>query len=151
MNNIKDKHRSLDRESEVNMYKENPIEMRLRSEHQRKVERNRIRERDILQYNNNAIKMSKLKDIQNKERDKYYSKEFNDFVENQAITHKLNLTSQQEKYETKRQYNDFLVLRDRTLHVKNIIDKLIFKYTENGENNSNDMTELIQMQTSIRK
>ena len=95
--------------------------------------------------------MSKLKDIQNKERDKYYSKEFNDFVENQAITHKLNLTSQQEKYETKRQYNDFLVLRDRTLHVKNIIDKLIFKYTENGENNSNDMTELIQMQTSIRK
>ena len=151
LHQIKDRHRSLDKQGETGVYKENPIEYRLRNEQLRKFEQNRIREKDILQYNNNAAKMKKMSQEHNKVRDKYYSKEFNDFVEKQSINHLLNLTSQQEKYETKRQYKDFLVLKDRTLHVKNIVDDLIAKYNEAGNDNSTDMKELLQMQSSIRK
>jgi len=95
--------------------------------------------------------MIKKQKDQFREEEKYYSKEFNDFIEHQDISHKLNLTRQQEKYEAKRQYNDFMFLKERTLNVKHMVDSIIAKHHEHGQSNSTEMNELYQMQISIRK
>lgn len=149
--NIKSKQQNLSKNFEGSEYKENPIEYRLRMDNLRKLEKNKVRERDILEYNNNTLKMLKMRQQHKKEKDKYYSEEFNNHVEKQAVTHLLNRTSQQEKYESKRQQRDFMALKDRTIAVKNKVDDLINKYREANNDNSPQMKELLEMQTTIRK
>lgn len=120
-------------------------------DHLRSVEQNKVREKNILEYNSNAAKMLKLKHEHNKEKDKYHSEEFNNFVEAQAINHKINLTSQKEKYESKRQQKDFVAIKNRTNAVKNTIEEIIDKYKENEQTDSAEYKELMQMQTAVRK
>ena len=122
-----------------------------RNDHLRSVEKNKVREKDILQYNSNAAKMLKLKLEQNKEKDKFHSKEFDSFIESQAVLHKINLTSQKEKYETKRQQKDFMFIKNRTNVVRHMIEETIEKYKENDLTNSSEFSELLQMQAAIKK
>lgn len=149
-NDLRNRQKSLNKQAEGLSYKENPIEMRLRMDQMKKLEQNKVREKDILQYNNNAVKMLKMRQQNHKDKEKYFSEQFNSFVENQAVSHIINRTSQQEKYETKRQMRDFMVLKDRTLAVKKTIDDLIFKYTEMDKSHSTNMKELLDMQTTIK-
>lgn len=148
--NIRNRKQSLEK-TEGDTYKENPIELRIRTDYIHKLEKNKTRERDILDYNNNAAKMVKMRREHHKEKEKYFSKQFNELIENQAVTHKINRTSQQDKYETKRQTQDLLFLRNRTSSVKKTIDDLIAKYKEANKIDSDEMRELMEMQSSIRK
>lgn len=99
--NIKNRSRVINKLGEGDHFKENPIEYRLRMDFLNKYEKNRAREKDILEYNNNALKMLKLRQKQHKEKEKYYGDQYNNYVESQAVSHIINRTSQQEKYETK--------------------------------------------------
>lgn len=85
LHNMKNRHKSLNKYGESN-FKENPIEFRLRNDYLRKQEQNRVREKDILEYNKNALKMQQMRKEHNREKDKYYSEQFNQFVENQALS-----------------------------------------------------------------
>jgi hypothetical protein len=148
---LKSRHKSLNKCVESDDYKENPIEYRLRMDFIKKKQENQMRERDILEYNTNAMKIHKMKQMQKREKDKYYSKEFNDFVENQAVSHIINRTSQREKYETKRQERDIIVLKERTLTIKRTLDNLIDQYKELNQQDSTEMRELQDMQTTVKK
>ena len=117
----------------------------------RSVEQNKAREKNIVEYNSNAAKIMKLKLEQNKEKERFHSEEFNNFIESQAVNHKINLTSQKEKYETKRQLKDFMFIKNRTNAVKNMIEEIIEKYRENGQTDSSEFSELMQMQSAVRK
>ena len=125
--------------------------MRLRQDHLRSLEQNKVREKEILDYNNNAVKISKIVKEQHREKEVYHSKEFNDFVEHQAINHKINLLSQQDKYETKRQQKDFMFIRNRTISVKKMIEDIIAQYNEKGQSSSSEMQELKQMLSAAQK
>jgi len=151
LHSLKSRHQSQNKYTEGGSFKENPIEYRLRNDFLRKREENKVREHDIMEYNTNISKMHKMKQLQKKEKDKYYSKEYNDLIETQAVNHIINRTSQQEKYETKRQQSDFIVLRTRTLSVKKTIDDLISQYQEMSQGNSSEMRELLEMQSTLRK
>ena len=125
--------------------------MRLRKDFLKSLENNKTKEREILEYNNNAVKISKMRKEQNKEKEVYHSKEFNEFVEHQAVNHKINLISQQDKYETKRQQKDFMFIKNRSISVKKMIEDIISKYNENNQSNSPEMIELKQMLSAIQK
>ena len=145
------RNKSINKTAEATQYKENPIEMRLRQDHLRSLEQNKVREKEILDYNNNAAKISKIVKEQHREKEVYHSKEFNDFVEHQAINHKINLLSQQDKYETKRQQKDFMFIRNRTISVKKMIEDIIAQYNEKGQSSSSEMQELKQMLSAAQK
>lgn len=123
----------------------------MRQDHLRTLEQNKIREKEILDYNNNAVKISKIIKEQHKEKEVYHSKEFNDFVEHQAVNHKINLISQQDKYETKRQQKDFMFIRNRTIAAKKMIEEIIAQHTDKGQTSSAEMLELKQMLSSVQK
>ena len=149
---IKTRQRSLEKGNGVmNNYKENPIEYKLRTDFYNNQVKNKIKERDILHYNNQATKILKMRMEQNKAKDVVHGKEFNKLIENQANTHLRNRTSQQGKYEVKRQAQDLLAFKERTLRVKKTVDDLITKHIELNGDKATDLEELKQMQVVIKK
>ena len=149
---IKTRQRSLEKENGVmNNYKENPIEYKLRTDFYNNQVKNKMKERDILHYNNQATKVLKMRMEQNKAKDVVHGKEFNKLIENQANTHLRNRTSQQGKYEVKRQAQDLLAFKERTLRVKKTVDDLITKHIELNGDKATDLEELKQMQVVIKK
>ena len=149
---IKTRQRSLEKGNGVmNNYKENPIEYKLRTDFYNNQVKNKMKERDILHYNNQATKILKMRMEQNKAKDVVHGKEFNKLIENQANTHLKNRTSQQGKYEVKRQAQDLLAFKERTLRVKKTVDDLITKHIELNGDKATDLEELKQMQVVIKK
>ena len=149
---IKTRQRSLEKGNGViNNYKENPIEYKLRTDFYNNQVKNKMKERDILHYNNQATKVLKMRMEQNKAKDVVHGKEFNKLIENQANTHLRNRTSQQGKYEVKRQAQDLLAFKERTLRVKKTVDDLITKHIELNGDKATDLEELKQMQVVIKK
>ncbi|CAI2359546.1 unnamed protein product [Moneuplotes crassus] len=152
LNQMRAQQTSLEgRKQDGDTFKENPIEYRLRTDFLNKKIQNRQQERDILAYNHQAARQLKMKQEHRKEKDKYYGKQFDAFVENQAATYLLNRTSQQGKYETKRQIQDLHVLKERTTRIKNKLDEAIAKHKENGSHSSSEMEELLQMERVLKK
>lgn len=152
INQIKNRQNSLERGNGLqNTYKENPIEYRLRSDFNRNLMKNKLKERDIMKYNNQATKFQKIHLKLNKEKDIVYGIEFNEFIENQANYLLLNRTSQQGKYQTKMQDQDLLVLKERTMRVKNTVDELITQCRKLKGDKAPDLEELREMQAVIRK
>ncbi len=148
LNQMREKQHSLGRRrQEGDSFKENPIEYRLRTDFMNKKIKNKIQERDILAYNAQAVKQRKIKNEYKKVQDKFYSEQFNEHVENQAATYLLNRTNQQGKYETKRQDQDLLAFKERTLKVKRQLDEIISK---NSSSDPSDREELLKMQGVLK-
>jgi hypothetical protein len=147
---IQNRKQSLERTGD-GYFGENPIELRFRTDLINKLEKNKVRERDISDYNDNAVRMVKQRRELRKEKDKYQAEQFNQFVEKQAVTHKINRASQQDKYETKRQAQDLMHLRRRSILVKKTIDDLIAQYKDVNNQDTDEMQELIDMQSTIKK